>query len=74
MWYGVFAPPGTAPELVALLNREIRDILQTDEVKKAFQTQGMDPSGSTPGDFAQLVEKDARRWAQLIKTQNITAN
>jgi tripartite-type tricarboxylate transporter receptor subunit TctC len=74
MWYGIFAPPGTAPELVALLNREIGGILQSDEVKKAFQTQGMDPTGSTPGDFSQLVQKDARRWAQLIKAQNITAN
>ena len=32
MWYGIFAPPGTPPDLVALLNREIRDILLSDEV------------------------------------------
>ena len=74
MWFGIFAPPGTAPEQVALLNREIRDILQTEEVRKAFQTQGMDPSGSTPAEFQRLVEKDAKRWADLIKAQNIKAD
>jgi len=74
MWYGIFAPPGTSPELVALFNREIRDILLSDEVKKAFQTQGMDPSSSTPGEFRSLVELDAKRWAQLIKAQGITAD
>lgn len=74
MWYGIFAPPGTSPELVALFNREIKDILLTDEVKKAFQTQGMDPSSSTPSEFKSLVETDAKRWAQLIKTQSITAD
>lgn len=74
MWYGIFAPPGTAPELVAVLNREIRDILLSEDVKKAFQTQGMDPSSSTPGEFKSLVELDAKRWAQLIKSQGITAN
>ncbi|MFI5446489.1 tripartite tricarboxylate transporter substrate binding protein [Polaromonas sp. UC242_47] len=74
MWYGIFAPPGTAPELVALLNREIKDILLSDDVKKAFQTQGMDPSSSTPGEFKSLVEKDAKRWAQLIKAQGISAD
>jgi tripartite-type tricarboxylate transporter receptor subunit TctC len=74
MWYGIFAPPGTAPEIVALYNREIREILLSDEVKKAFSTQGMDPSGSTPAEFKSLVETDARRWAQLIKAQGITAN
>ena len=74
MWYGIFAPPGTPPNLVALLNREIKEILSTDEVKKAFQTQGMDPSSSTPEEFKRLVEKDAKRWAQLIKAQKITAD
>jgi tripartite-type tricarboxylate transporter receptor subunit TctC len=74
MWYGIFAPPGTAPDLVATLNREIRDILLSDEVRKAFQTQGMDPSSSTPAEFKSLVELDAKRWAQLIKAQGITAN
>lgn len=74
MWYGIFAPPGTPPDLVALLNREIRSILLTDEVRKAFQTQGMDPSSSSPADFQRLVEKDAKRWAQLIKAQNISAD
>jgi tripartite-type tricarboxylate transporter receptor subunit TctC len=74
MWYGIFAPPGTSPELVALYNREIREILLSDEVKKAFQTQGMDPTGSTPGEFKSLVELDAKRWAGLIRAQGITAN
>ena len=73
MWYGVFAPPGMAPETVAMFNREIREILLTDEVKKTFQAQGMDPSGSTPAEFKHLVEQDALRWSQLIKRQKISA-
>lgn len=73
MWYGIFAPPGTSAAEVARLNREIKDILATDDVKRAFQTQGMDPASSSPEEFRALVEKDAVRWAQLIKTQNITA-
>lgn len=74
MWYGVFAPPGTPPELVALFNRELKDILLSDDVKKAFQTQGMDPSSSTPAEFQRLVAQDAQRWAKLIKAQNIKAD
>jgi tripartite-type tricarboxylate transporter receptor subunit TctC len=73
MWYGVFAPPGTSPEFVARLNRELQDILALPEVRSAFETQGMDPAGSTPEDFRRLVEQDAQRWAQLIKAQGITA-
>ena len=48
MWYGIFAPPGTSPEFVSRLNRELKDILATPEVRSAFETQGMDPATSTP--------------------------
>jgi tripartite-type tricarboxylate transporter receptor subunit TctC len=73
MWYGVFAPPGTSPELVARLNRELKDILATPEVRAAFETQGMDPASSSPEEFRALVENDADRWARVIKAQNIKA-
>ena len=73
MWYGVFAPLGTPPELVTRLNHELNEILGSDDIKRVFQTQGMDPAGSSPAEFKALVEKDAVRWASLIKAQNITA-
>ena len=74
MWYGVFAPKGTPADTVALFNREINLILKSEETQKAFQTQGMDPAGSTPQEFGRVVERDANRWAQLIKTQHIKAD
>ena len=74
MWYGVFAPKGTPPETVSLYNREINQLLTGEDVKKAFLSQGMDPSGSTPQAFAQLVERDAERWAGLIRDQGIKAD
>ncbi|MDP3824618.1 MAG: tripartite tricarboxylate transporter substrate binding protein [Burkholderiales bacterium] len=73
MWYGVFAPAGTPADLVARLNRELKDILAAPDVRAAFETQGMDPASSTPEEFRRLVEQDAERWARVIKTQNITA-
>jgi tripartite-type tricarboxylate transporter receptor subunit TctC len=74
MWYGIFAPKGTPADIVNLYNREINQLLSGDDVKKAFVSQGMDPSGSTPQAFAQLVERDADRWARLIKDQGIKAD
>lgn len=74
MWYGIFAPPGTPPDVVARLNRELNDIIAAPEIHTAFATQGMDPASSTPEEFRRLVEQDADRWAQLIKAQNIRAD
>jgi len=74
MWFGMFAPKGTPADIINLYNREINLLLSSDDVKKAFVSQGMDPSGSTPQAFAQLVERDAERWARLIKDQGIKAD
>ena len=74
MWFGIFAPAATPPDTIQQLNREIRDILNSEEVTKAFQSQGMDPSSSTPAEFKRLVERDAQRWAAVIKAQNIQAD
>jgi len=73
MWYGVFAPKGMPAAQVAALNREINDILRAEDVKKAFEGQGMDPASDTPEGFAKLVNRDADRWAALIKAQGIKA-
>jgi tripartite-type tricarboxylate transporter receptor subunit TctC len=73
MWYGIFAPKNTPNELIQAFNKELKTILASEDVQKAFQPQGMDPANSTPEEFGKLVERDANRWAELIKTQNIKA-
>lgn len=73
MWYGVFAPAGTPRAYVERLNTELREVLAAPAVAKAFETQGMTPTHSTPDAFKKLVAADAKRWADLIKAQGITA-
>ncbi len=73
MWYGVMAPKGTPAATVERLNRELKTILARPDVKTAFETQGMLPAHSTPEAFRQIVSADAKRWADLIKAQGITA-
>jgi len=74
MWYGVLAPKGTPKPLVERLNAELKSILELPEVKTAFETQGMTPAHSSPQEFAALIERDAQRWALVIKAQRITAD
>lgn len=73
MWYGVMAPAGTPRPVIDRLNKELKEILAQPAVATAFQTQGMTPAHSTPEEFAKLIGQDARRWADLIKAQGITA-
>jgi tripartite-type tricarboxylate transporter receptor subunit TctC len=73
MWYGVLAPAGTPAADIDKLSAELRDILATPAVATAFETQGMTPEHSSPEAFRQIMAADARRWAELIKAQGITA-
>jgi tripartite-type tricarboxylate transporter receptor subunit TctC len=74
MWYGVLAPKGTSPAVVARLNKEIDAILKLPEVATAFEAQGMVPASSTPEEFGALIQKDARRWADVVQRGGITAD
>ena len=73
MWYGVLAPAGTPRPYIERLNKELAEVLALPAVAKAFETQGMTPAPSTPEAFQQTMAADARRWADLIKAQGITA-
>ncbi|HVO89533.1 MAG TPA: tripartite tricarboxylate transporter substrate binding protein [Casimicrobiaceae bacterium] len=70
-WYGVLAPKGTAPEIVARLNTEIDKILASGEVKTQFAAQGVEVGGDKPEQFANLIRDDYTKWAKLIKEAGI---
>ncbi|WP_088286608.1 tripartite tricarboxylate transporter substrate binding protein [Ideonella sp. A 288] len=74
MWYGVLAPKGTPRPLIERLNTELRAILALPEVKAAFETQGMAPAHGPADEFRALIERDAARWAQVIRAQGIRAD
>ncbi len=74
MWYGILAPKGTPAAMVDSLNAMLARILAEADVKTAFETQGMVPATSTPAQFAQIIQRDALRWAQVIREQKISAD
>jgi tripartite-type tricarboxylate transporter receptor subunit TctC len=74
MWYGVLAPKGMPGPLLDRLNSELKTILALPEVRTAFETQGMTPAHSSAQEFGALIERDAARWAQVIKAQRIRAD
>lgn len=66
-WFGVMAPAGTSPEIVARLNREINAILDLADVQKQLETLGAFPDKVTPEAFADVVRNDLVNWAKVVK-------
>ena len=74
MWYGVLAPRGTPAATVERLNADIKMILARADVRAAFETQGMAPASSSPAEFRAPLDKDAPRWARVVREQHIQAD
>ncbi len=47
-WNGLFAPAGTPPEIIGLLNRSIREIVEIPEVKQRYAELGIEAKASSP--------------------------
>jgi tripartite-type tricarboxylate transporter receptor subunit TctC len=71
MWYGLFAPKDTPPEIVARLDKELADILDSAEAREAFGKQGLTPATSSPDELAEIVKRDRDRWAEIIAKRGI---
>lgn len=70
-WYGVLAPAGTPKPVVARLNQAIVEATQNPAVRARFTAVLLDPVGSTPAQFVELLKSEASRWSQLIRTAGI---
>jgi len=66
IWIGLLAPAGTPADIVNKLAVAANDALKTDAVASALKTQGIDPIGSTPGEFADFIRKDIDKWSALL--------
>jgi len=66
-WYGLFAPHGTPPDVVAKLNAAVKSILNSKEVKDKFATLAIEPIWSSSADFASRVAQDVPKWRQIIE-------
>jgi len=73
-WVAFSAPAGTPQPVIDRLNKDIVAAVNTPEVRKQLQSQGLDPEGSTPAQAAKLVDDEIKRWAAVIKAANIKAD
>jgi tripartite-type tricarboxylate transporter receptor subunit TctC len=59
---------------VTKLNKAVNDVLATPDVAAHFAAISMQPVGGTPADLSRLMDVETRRWGEVIRAANITAN
>ena len=73
-WFGVAAPAGTPPAIVARLHKEIAAALAKPVLKERFAKSGARLLGNSPDEFAKQIVSDRKMWGDVIKAAGITPN
>ena len=72
IWYGLFAPPGTAASIVGKLNKDIGEILARPDFAQAqIRARGFDEVAGSPEEFAAALRSETDSIAAVIRAAGI---
>ncbi len=66
-FYGVLAPAGTPPAVLARLSEAFKAVLETPDIRQRMVTQGADPAFLDPQAFRSFLAAEMPRWAKAVK-------
>jgi tripartite-type tricarboxylate transporter receptor subunit TctC len=69
--YGLLAPAGTSPEIIARINKELRALVAAPDVRERIAADGGDPLPSSPEQYAADIDREEAKWSVLIKKLNL---
>ncbi len=66
-WFGILAPAGTSPAIVARINADVNQWLQSPEAKEKLLAQGAAAAGGSPEQFGAYIRAETEKWAKVVK-------
>jgi tripartite-type tricarboxylate transporter receptor subunit TctC len=70
-WYGMVAPAGTPPAIIAALNKITTTALADPAVKEKLAEQGLTTAGNSPEQFRDYIAAETAKWAKVIKDAGV---
>lgn len=70
-WNAVFAPAGTAPEIVDQMSKALAEVLQDPAIKTSLDGIGAEIIGSTPADLDTFRRAEIAKWQKVVKEANL---
>ena len=74
IWYGLYAPAGTPDDIVRKLGTEINGVLKSRDVIDTLAKQGLQATGGTTSELAQMTRNDLERWSIVVRDARIQAD
>jgi tripartite-type tricarboxylate transporter receptor subunit TctC len=72
--YGVLAPRGTPTAVIASLHDAIARVVKQPEMRERLTTQGYDPLGNSPAEFAGYLRAEVGKWAKVVRDSGLRAD
>ena len=69
--FGIFAPAGTPPAILAKLNTEFNKALADADIRQRLDATDNVPTGGKAADFAKQIEAESKANAEIIRQANI---
>ena len=66
-WFGLLAPAGTPPEVIAKWNADVVKVLNAPDVREKMLAQGAEPAPTTPAEFAAFIARERDKYARIVK-------
>jgi tripartite-type tricarboxylate transporter receptor subunit TctC len=66
IWFGLLAPVGTPPQVVARLQTELAKIMEKPAVRELFNAQGARVLSVTSQEFTARMTREIQQWTDLV--------
>ena len=65
-WWGVVAPAGTPPAIIARLHGDIAAIVSSPETRKRLETEGAEALLMSSAEFGRFIQAETKKWSRVV--------
>lgn len=73
-WYGLYAPAGTPPEVIGVLNAAARKAAHSPEFVAKVAQEGLEVIAGEPAELERFVKAEEARWRRIVRENGIKPN
>jgi tripartite-type tricarboxylate transporter receptor subunit TctC len=71
VWFGLFAPARTPPEIVRQLYADVAKVLAAPEMKEKLDRERLEIITMPPAEFGEHLRREVVKWGEVVKNANI---
>lgn len=73
-WFGLLGPAKLPASVVRTANTELNKALNSPDLRKKLEDQGLNVTSSSSEEFAKLIKADIAKWAPVVKDSGAKAD